>query len=44
MRGTPLGVEGASEKRPDIDGNNKADVLVWVRNDESKYIVLMEAP
>jgi len=46
MQGIPLGVEGAGKKRPDLDGNNKADVLLWVRNDavESKYIVLMEAP
>jgi len=38
---TPLGVESAGPKRPDLDGNGKADVLLWTRRG---YIVLMEAP
>jgi len=38
---TPLGVESAGRERPDLDGNGKADVLLWTRRG---YIVLMEAP
>ena len=37
----PLGVESAGRKRPDLDGNGKADVLL---SPEGGYIVLMEAP
>lgn len=37
----PLGVESAGRKRPDLDGNGKADVLLSTRRG---YIVLMEAP
>jgi len=39
--GPPLGVESAGPKRRDLDGNGKADVLLWVRG---RYILLMEAP
>jgi|GEM_PF-2334034 len=35
-----LGVESAGPMRPDLDGNGKADILLWTR---SGYIVLMEA-
>ena len=37
----PLGVECAGPKRPDLDGNGKADVLLTTWRG---YIVLMEAP
>lgn len=40
----PLGVETASHKRPDLDGNKKADVLLLDDADAGKYILLMEAP
>ncbi len=36
----PLGVESAGPQRPDLDGNGKADVLLWTG---CGYIVLMEA-
>jgi len=36
---TPLGVESAGRKRPDLDGNGKADVLLETGRG---YIVLME--
>ena len=36
----PMGVESAGQKRPDLDGNGKADVLL----SPNRYIVLMEAP
>jgi hypothetical protein len=39
--GVPMDVESASPKRPDLDGNGKADVLLWTR---LGYMVLMEAP
>ena len=38
---TPLGIESAGRKRPDLDGNGKADVLLWTGRG---YIVLMESP
>jgi len=38
---TPPGTESADRKRPDLDGNGKADVLLWTGG---RYIVLMEAP
>ena len=37
----PLDIESAGRKRPDMDGNGKADVLLWTGRG---YIVLMEAP
>ncbi len=37
----PLGVESAGPKRPDLDGNGKADVLL---SPAHGYILLMEAP
>jgi len=39
--GFPLGVESAGRKRPDLDGNGKADILLVTR---LGYLVLMEAP
>jgi outer membrane protein assembly factor BamB len=42
--GVPLGTETASRKRPDLDGNNKADVLLLDDADAGECIVLMEAP
>ena len=40
IRGVPLDVECAGRKRPDLDSNGKADVLLWT----GRYILLMEAP
>ena len=37
----PLGIESAGRKRADLDGNGKADTLLWTGGG---YIVLMEAP
>ena len=37
----PMGVESAGPKRRDLDGNGKADVLLWTGRG---YTVLMEAP
>jgi hypothetical protein len=37
----PLGIESAGRKRADLDGNGKADTLLWTGHG---YIVLMEAP
>ena len=37
----PLDIESAGRQRPDLDGNGKADVLLWTGR---RYVVLMEAP
>jgi len=41
ITGIPLDIESAGRRRPDIDGNGKADVLLW---GGPGYMVLMEAP
>ena len=38
---TPMGVESAGPLRPDLDGNGKADLLLWTRRG---YMLLLEAP
>lgn len=38
---TPMGVECAGPLRPDLDGNGKADILLWTRRG---YMLLVEAP
>jgi hypothetical protein len=41
ITGIPLDIESAGRRRVDIDGNGKADVLLW---GGPGYMVLMEAP
>ncbi|MDP6633273.1 MAG: VCBS repeat-containing protein [Phycisphaerae bacterium] len=41
LGGIPLDIESAGRQRPDIDGNGKADTLIWAGHG---YLVLMEAP
>jgi hypothetical protein len=41
LGGIPLGVESAGPKRPDLDGNGKADILLVT---DRGYLVLLEAP
>jgi hypothetical protein len=36
-----MGVESAGPLRPDLDGNGKADLLLWTRRG---YMLLLEAP
>jgi len=38
---TPLGVESAGRRRPDLDGNGKSETLLWTGR---RHIVLMESP
>lgn len=38
---TPMGVESAGPERRDLNGNGKADVLLWTRKG---YLLLVEAP
>ncbi|MDP6543498.1 MAG: exo-alpha-sialidase [Phycisphaerae bacterium] len=40
VRGVPFDVECAGGKRPDLDGDGKADVLLWT----GRYMLIMEAP
>jgi outer membrane protein assembly factor BamB len=40
MGAAPLGIESAGRRRPDLDGNGKADILLWTHRG---YIVLMES-